>query len=152
MRAKRGFTLIEIIVVLVIVGVLATIAVPNFVNMINQSYAQDAMRNLMAIYAAQVSNQQNSGSYCTASCANTGSINSNLGVSIVTSGGTGYNCNVICTGGTQCCIAAGQGSFTMQLVLSNPVNVGTAPVYCGPANPPPTNPCCQGGNAGDTCP
>ncbi|MEI7998026.1 MAG: prepilin-type N-terminal cleavage/methylation domain-containing protein, partial [Candidatus Omnitrophota bacterium] len=65
MPNKKGFTLLEIIVVSLIVGVLVLIAIPNFTNMLNRSYARQALTNLLAIYSAQQSYYMNNNSaYC----------------------------------------------------------------------------------------
>jgi len=53
MAAKEGFTLIEIIVVMIIVGVVAAISIPSFVTSMEQTKAQTAKYNLLAISAAQ---------------------------------------------------------------------------------------------------
>jgi len=39
-RGKSGFTLIEIIAVLVIVGILAAVAVPKFLSLISDAHAR----------------------------------------------------------------------------------------------------------------
>lgn len=48
-----GFTLVEVMVVLVIVGVVVGISVPHFGRAIEQSRADFAVANLRAIWAAQ---------------------------------------------------------------------------------------------------
>lgn len=52
-RSKYGFTLVEIMVVVAIIGLLAAIAVPNFVNHRNSSRTRICMNNIRQIQAAK---------------------------------------------------------------------------------------------------
>jgi len=49
MADRKGFTIIEIIMVIMILGVLAAIALPIFSSSVEQTKAQAARNNLMAI-------------------------------------------------------------------------------------------------------
>lgn len=51
-RTRRGFTLVEIMIVVVIIGVLLAVAVPNFVRARQSSRAKSCVANLKSINGA----------------------------------------------------------------------------------------------------
>jgi prepilin-type N-terminal cleavage/methylation domain-containing protein len=52
-RPSEGFSLVEIMVVLVVIGVLVSIAVPRYDRAVEQSRADIAAANLRAVWSAQ---------------------------------------------------------------------------------------------------
>ncbi len=55
MRNKKGFTLIELMIVVAIIGILAAIAIPNFLKFQAKSKQSEAKTNLKAVYTAETS-------------------------------------------------------------------------------------------------
>lgn len=53
MRNRKGFTLIELMIVVAIIGILAAIAIPNFLKFQAKSKQSEAKTNLKAIYTAE---------------------------------------------------------------------------------------------------
>lgn len=53
MRGSRGFTLIEMMMTVVIIGILAAIAIPGYAKTRERSYWQAAESILLAIYAGE---------------------------------------------------------------------------------------------------
>ena len=58
-----GFTLAELTVIIVILGILATIALPNFNTFVERQKAQEAVTELLALYDAQQASHQETGYY-----------------------------------------------------------------------------------------
>jgi type II secretion system protein G len=87
MSKNKGFTLIEIIVALVIIGVLAAIAFPSYTTLIEQGRVKNAEYNLMAIANAQQVYYYNNGQYCLNAngCGTLTQINSKLSLNIADS-------------------------------------------------------------------
>ncbi len=52
-RNRKGFTLIELMIVVAIIGILAAIAIPNFLKFQAKSKQSEAKTNLKAIYTAE---------------------------------------------------------------------------------------------------
>jgi len=61
-KSKKGFTLIELMIVVAIIGILAAIAIPNFLKFQAKSKMSEAKTNLGAIYTGETSyfGEQNS--------------------------------------------------------------------------------------------
>jgi len=53
MSTKKGFTLIEVLIVVIILGILATLAVPQFTRMISRARMAEAWAGLGAVRTAQ---------------------------------------------------------------------------------------------------
>lgn len=141
MTAQKAFTLVEIIIVLIIIGILTAVALPSFMISIEQTRAQTAQNNLLAIAAGQGKYYEDYGHYYYSSQANdiTG-INSSLNLSMSQNDQFTYSCggaNPVynCT--------AGDGTVTLMLI-SNPQPPGSlgCPAGCvgGPGF---TSACCN---------
>lgn len=63
LRKQEGFTLIELMIVVAIIGILAAIAIPNFLQYQMKSRQSEAKTNLQAIKTSEVSFQGERGCY-----------------------------------------------------------------------------------------
>lgn len=63
LRKQEGFTLIELMIVVAIIGILAAIAIPNFLTYQMKSRQSEAKTNLQAIKTSEVSWQGERGCY-----------------------------------------------------------------------------------------
>jgi len=65
MRKDKGFTLIELMIVVVIIGILAAIAIPNFIAMQNRAKEGSTKANMHTLQLdAEDYGVQNDGLYC----------------------------------------------------------------------------------------
>jgi type IV pilus assembly protein PilA len=55
LKGKKGFTLIELMIVVAIIGILAAIAIPNFLKFQAKSKQSEAKSNLGAIFTGEIS-------------------------------------------------------------------------------------------------
>jgi prepilin-type N-terminal cleavage/methylation domain-containing protein len=135
----KAFTLIELIVVVVIVGVIAAFAVPNYRKTIDKTFERDAINQMYTLHAAEQRHFERTGSYYPTGSANAGlsAINTNLGLSILnTSTVDLWHCNDV--SGVYNCYARrrpGTGNNEFWIFMT------PAPIAAD-------NPCCSFG----TCP
>jgi prepilin-type N-terminal cleavage/methylation domain-containing protein len=132
MLSRKAFTLIEITIVVIILGILASFGLPGFTKTINKAKARDAMNNMRIIHAMNSVYFARNGVNITA--ANLSAINdptTGLGLNIVGNGST-YSCNGVT------CTATGAGSmFTVTLTLGAANPLSDVPTYnpsCAPAS------------------
>jgi len=109
----------EIIVVLVIMGIAAAFIIPNLISSMEQTKAQAAKNNLLAISAAQQKyfEDTNNVSYCLTGCGDTtANINNNLHLSIASNDPFTYSCSSAAVP-YQC--TASDGTDTLTLSISS---------------------------------
>jgi prepilin-type N-terminal cleavage/methylation domain-containing protein len=150
MGRRKGFTLMEITVVLFILGILIAIAIPNYISYTSQGAANAAEQNLIAIYNAQKNFYfANNAVYCTDTtpvkhCGdNRITLNKNLNLNINDSYFQ-YEC-YISAGNVPGCIAKNNSApqVAISLYLSSPI-VLTGATGCATSSGAGCNPICNG--------
>jgi type IV pilus assembly protein PilE len=63
-RNSKGFTLIELMIVVVIIGILAALAIPRFMRSTTKSKQSEAKQILKQVYVMQRAYRQEYNSYC----------------------------------------------------------------------------------------
>ena len=93
LRATRGFTLVELLVVMVVVAILAAVAVPSYRDQVRKGRRAEAHEALMKVQTAQERWRSNNVSYA-ATVAALGqpatSASGNYAISLAAASGTGY--------------------------------------------------------------
>lgn len=100
-KLKTGFTLFELIVVIVIMGILATLSIPTYRHTSERVLDREAIANLKALQASQKIYHIEIGHYYPAIgiVSNITTINGNLGVLLPAGGNRKWNYSV-CTDGS----------------------------------------------------
>jgi prepilin-type N-terminal cleavage/methylation domain-containing protein len=132
---REGWTLIEIIVVLVIIGLAIRFVSPDFTASKEQALAISARNNLLAIYSAEMNYLNNNGKYClgtgsaTPACGNSlANLNFNLSLLIQDDGTYTYDCSTATT-----CVAKRANALLKPLItvtLNAPIQLNGANPTC----------------------
>ncbi len=93
MLKKKSFTLIEILIVVIIVGILASLALPNFGPFKENTLDKEAKASLSLIRAAEKIYRMENGSYHMAT--NTVQVNNWLRLSLPTSGSSNWGYGIL---------------------------------------------------------
>ena len=67
---SRGYTLLELLVVVAIASILLALAVPSYQRHVQRSHRTDAIRSMLSIAACLERSRAGSGYYDTAACSN----------------------------------------------------------------------------------
>ncbi len=132
MASSKGFTLLEIIVVLVILAGAAVLVVSNLFVSMEQTKAQAAKNNLLAISAAQQKYFEDHGGYCVPtnnSCGNTqANLYGSLSLDMTTSDPFSYSC--LAASPYSCTASDGTDTLTLNPNAQPPVSCAGPNGYC----------------------
>lgn len=133
MKTEHGFTLMEMMIVVVLVGILAAFAIPNYDKAVKKAYERSAITQLTTIHAANEIYRAQNGTYWPSSLADADEINTALDINIIPE-------NVNYSYGLQATIPFAIGSYdndsVQVLITQTPISRTSVP----------PNPCCRTNN------
>jgi len=144
MSDRTGFTLMEVMVVMIIIGIGVVFFLPNYTAPMEQAKASAAKTNLLALYSAEQNYNNNNGgsnSYCIDTtnpkpCDTLADINTALTLNIQDDGSYSYICQNV--GATYTCTATRNGravNNALVVTLTSVVQMGGVNPTCSlPAN------------------
>ena len=129
MLHRQGFTLIEILIVLIIIGIAAVFSMPNFNTPTEQARALNAQNNLLAIYSAEKNYLNNNGGFAVGVSGAAGdasslaAIDSTLSLNIQDDGTYTY----VCSGSTCTATRTNVNPLGMSVTLTAPIQLNGSP-------------------------
>lgn len=126
----KAFTLMEMIIVIVIIGILATLSVTHYGGHREKTYDREAQANLQLIIAAERIRQMEVGSYyASATIAN---LNTNLSLMLSTDASRIWDYLATAGGASACCAQATRNGYDnrnwrMRITEANPVSGSACP-------------------------
>lgn len=132
--SRHAFTLVEVIIVMVIIGVIAGLALPRYARSVSIAKERRALNNLYMIHAAEINYKKYNGVYWPPAgpLENLAAINTNLVLNILADGDT-YTCRFQPSPGSgyECKVLFDNGTYELEM-HEDPVSEGV-------------NPCCSAG-------
>jgi prepilin-type N-terminal cleavage/methylation domain-containing protein len=125
---NKAFTLMELMVVVVIVGIIAAFAIPNYTKANNKAEERQLITNLRAIISAEEVYKAQTGNYwpsgLSVPTANQGiaAINAALKLNLLGGAKYDYNCNSPANQSYQCFARYSPGVYAWQLYTSNAIS------------------------------
>jgi prepilin-type N-terminal cleavage/methylation domain-containing protein len=139
MMKKNGFTLTELMIVVVIVGLLAAIAIPRYVSQMERGFVAEAVQMLSAIRQAEVawSLEQITPAYTTnlADLDIDPSFSTEFTYTIAVTAGVAAAPPAAAVSPTFTATATRQAACTGQCCPSKTITITNAPVVCGSNSP-----------------
>ncbi len=93
-KRKKAFTITELMVSVIIIGVIAGFAIPDYLRSVRRAHQQDMSMQLTALHAASMIYQSQNGTFLVETSLplnGTPSINNDLGINIISTDGTNYS-------------------------------------------------------------
>ncbi|MBF0478236.1 MAG: prepilin-type N-terminal cleavage/methylation domain-containing protein [Candidatus Omnitrophica bacterium] len=130
MRISKGFTLTEIMITIVVMGILASITIPNFSRKYNYAYINEAVSNLKMINEANRLYRANENGFLPTNpggdATDINYFNTNLHVVLTNDSHIAYQYTSAAPYSTYTCIATvTSGGVTYTLTMDNTMNIPT---------------------------
>ena len=119
---QQAFTLIEMTTVIIIIGILAAFAIPQYQASLDRAYEKSAVMNLRSVVAAEHIYKVENGSHWVA-IATVNDINPTLRLNIIPDHVT-YSCDISGAPNDFRCMAQSTGTVQWQAAVSSAVNDG----------------------------
>ncbi len=138
-NANSAFTLTEIMVVIIIMSVIASFAIPQYRKTITRAYEREGLQNLTMIHASEKTYRAEHGEVwpTDAGAKGVNDINTNLNLNIIEDGMT-YSCSSSSTTDFTCTAAREGGGFTLRV---NQNDLGSSNPCCSDGDCPTANDC-----------